>query len=70
MKEFENKEFYERVDQMIKMKMTGSPKEFANKLGISESHLYRVINYLKERASCPIFLIKAEVHMFMNSMVN
>jgi predicted transcriptional regulator YheO len=59
MKKFENKEFYERIDQMIKMKMTGTPNEFACKLGISESHLYRIINYLKERASCPIFFDKS-----------
>ena len=58
MKEFENKEFYERIDQLIRMRMSGAPNEFANKLGISESHLYRILNNLKEKANCPIIFDK------------
>jgi hypothetical protein len=33
---------------------TGKPKDFADKLGISESHLYRILQTLKEEAECPI----------------
>lgn len=62
--EFENKEFYERIDQLIRMKATGNPNELSNKLGISESHLYRIIGKMKEKANCPI-----EYSKFDNSYV-
>jgi predicted DNA-binding transcriptional regulator YafY len=37
-----------RIDQFIRQKKTGSPKEFASKMGISESHLYTCLNELKD----------------------
>ncbi len=54
MSDFDNKEFYERIDQLIRMKATGSPTELSNRLGISESHLYRVLRKMKDEAKCPI----------------
>jgi len=39
----------ERIDQLIRLKATGSPKEFAKKLGISKSSLYEYLNYLKDK---------------------
>jgi DNA-binding transcriptional regulator GbsR (MarR family) len=48
MKFFEQIEFTSRICQSIKMKATGSPKEFAHRLGISERHLYRFIEQLKD----------------------
>ena len=41
-------ERYQNIDRMMRMENTGSPKEFANKLGISESHLYFCLKELKE----------------------
>ncbi|MFZ6012051.1 MAG: helix-turn-helix domain-containing protein [Bacteroidota bacterium] len=37
-----------KTDQLIRRKATGSPKELAEKLDISESTVYRVIKILKE----------------------
>lgn len=37
-----------RINELVKAKKTGSPKELAQKLGISVSHLHRCINEMKE----------------------
>ena len=39
----------ERIDQLIRLKATGSPTEFADKLGISESSIYEYLKYLKDK---------------------
>ena len=39
----------ERIDQLIRLKATGSPTEFAKKLGISESSIYEYLKYLKDK---------------------
>ena len=36
------------MDQLIRLESTGSPKDFAAKLGISESHLYHCLKELKD----------------------
>ena len=38
----------EKISRMIKSARTGTPKEFADELGISESHFYRYIEELQE----------------------
>jgi len=37
----------ERIDQLIKLQATGSPKLLAKTLEISESHLYKLLNLMK-----------------------
>jgi len=37
-----------QINELIKNKSTGKPKAFSHKIGISESHLYRCINEIKE----------------------
>jgi predicted DNA-binding transcriptional regulator YafY len=37
----------ERMDQLIRLKATGSPKEFAARLQISESMMYNYLDLLK-----------------------
>ena len=39
----------ERIDQLIRLKATGSPKEFARKLEISKTWLYEYLKYLKSK---------------------
>lgn len=51
------KEELERVDRLVRLKATGSPKHLADKLQISERHVYRIINQLKE-IGCPIYFDK------------
>jgi biotin operon repressor len=48
----------DRLDKLIKLKATGSPKELAKKLGTTERTVYRIIKQLKEMG-CPIFYDKA-----------
>ncbi|MFO7842183.1 MAG: helix-turn-helix domain-containing protein [Bacteroidales bacterium] len=38
----------QRIDQLIRMEATGSPREFAHKLNISVSTLYELLNCMKE----------------------
>jgi hypothetical protein len=43
-----------RLDSLIRRKSTGSPKELADKLDISERWLYKFLEELKEEFDCPI----------------
>lgn len=40
-----------RIDCFIRMQSTGTPKEFSQKLGISESTLYEELKLLKEEGA-------------------
>lgn len=43
-----------RLDALIRQKRTGSPKELAEKLDISERWLYILLDELKTELDCPI----------------
>jgi hypothetical protein len=43
-----------RLDDLIRRKSTGTPKELANKLDISERWLYVLLDELKNELGCPI----------------
>ena len=47
----------ERLDQLIRLKATGSPDELAEKMGTSKRTIFRTINDLKE-IGCPIYFDK------------
>ena len=38
----------ERIDQLIRLKATGRPKQLANKLEVSEATVFRMIETMKE----------------------
>lgn len=44
----------QRMDSLIRRKCTGSPKELAEKLDISERWLYIFLDELKTDLNCPI----------------
>lgn len=44
----------ERMDTLIRRKSTGSPKELAKKLNISERWLYIFLDELRTELGCPI----------------
>lgn len=44
----------ERLDALIRHKSTGTPKELARKLDISERWLYKLLDELKMELDCPI----------------
>ncbi|WP_103068122.1 hypothetical protein [Aquimarina sediminis] len=46
-------EIIERMDQLIRLQATGSPDEFALRLGISRTKLYRMLKIIK-RLNAPI----------------
>lgn len=48
------KDQLKRIDQLIRMKATGTPQELAEKLSISERTIYRLIKQLKELGA-PIY---------------
>lgn len=43
-----------RLDALIRQKSTGTPKELAEKLGVSERWLYVLMDELKMELDCPI----------------
>lgn len=45
---FNQIELIERIDQLIRLRATGSPKALAEKFGVSESTIYRIIETIKE----------------------
>ena len=48
MKLLEQLRMLERLDQLIRMKATGTPKQLARRLDISERQVYRLIHEMKE----------------------
>ncbi len=43
-----------RIDKLINMRATGTPKQLAAKMGISERHLYNYLNIMKNDLDIPI----------------
>ncbi len=44
----------ERIDQLIRLRITGNPLNLANKLNISERQVYNIINKMKDVYKAPI----------------
>ena len=54
-----------RMDLLIQHECTGSPKEFAEKLSISESYLHKLIKDLRELYDAPIsYSLKRESYVY------
>ncbi|MDD3721158.1 MAG: hypothetical protein PHW92_01540 [Lutibacter sp.] len=51
MKLLKGLERLEKINHLIKKECTGSPEDFAQNLGISRGHLYRLINVLNDYGS-------------------
>ena len=43
-----------RLDNLITMEMTGSPKELASKFSISERSIYNYISFMRKELKAPI----------------
>lgn len=48
MKFIEKLKVIERVDQLIRLKATGTPNELASRLGLSRSTVYEIIDCMKQ----------------------
>ena len=44
-------ERYKKMDKMIKRRNTGTPHEFATKLGISKSQLFNHLDYFRKKGA-------------------
>jgi hypothetical protein len=40
-----------KIDTRIAQRATGTPSEFASSLGVSRSHLFRILAYLKDKGA-------------------
>jgi hypothetical protein len=54
----------ERIDQLIRLKATGSPAELAEKLEICERHLYRIINDCKDLGMPILYCKKRKTYYY------
>ncbi len=58
----------EQMDQLIRMKATGSSKEFADKLGISRSLMMQELNVLKELGADIAYDKKRQTYYYKKRM--
>jgi len=63
----------ERLDQLIRMKATGTPKELAKRLEVSRSTLYNILEFIKTQgvevyynAERQSFCYKTEVYFVLD----
>ncbi len=45
----------ERLDYLIRNKATGTPAELARKLGMSQSQMFNLLKFFRERMDAPIY---------------
>ena len=50
-----------RLDELIRNEQTGSPKELASKLGITERSVYNYIAFMKRELKAPILYYSQRV---------
>jgi predicted DNA-binding transcriptional regulator YafY len=50
----------DRLDRMLQTRSTGTPKELAQKLELSPSHVYQIIRSLKSDFNAPIYYSRTE----------
>lgn len=58
----------EQMDQLIRIKATGSSKEFADKLGISRSLMMQELNVLKELGADIAYDKKRQTYFYKKRM--
>jgi len=65
---FDHIQQLERVHNLIRLKSTGRPIEFANKIGISERTLYRILDELRDRGAIIRFSNERSSYYYENSV--
>ncbi|EZH71667.1 hypothetical protein ATO12_06820 [Aquimarina atlantica] len=61
-------ELMNRIDQLIRLKATGNPVELAERLGISKTKLYRIINIMKELNAPLEYDIDLQSYVYVKSV--
>ena len=54
----DTKDVIERIDRLVRLRATGTPRELALRLNLSERTIFRILNQMKE-IGCPIYFNKA-----------
>lgn len=54
----------ERIDQLIRLKATGRPKNLADRLEVSEATVYRVIDTMKELNAPILYDISRQSYVY------
>lgn len=50
----------ERIDYHIRTRSTGTPAQFARKLGMSQSQLFQIMKIMREIMDAPVYYSKTE----------
>ena len=58
----------ERIDQLIRLRATGTPKTIARRLEISESSLYRLIDTIKEMGAPVEYSVKDQSYVYADDV--
>lgn len=61
-------ELIERIDQLIRLKATGTPNNFARRLSISDASLYRLIETLKEMGAPIEFSVIRQSYIYSSEV--
>jgi len=62
----EIKERFQRIDKLINMQATGTPKQLAQRLAISERQLYKYLCFMKKELNAPIKYNKQRQSYYYN----
>ncbi|GLU45100.1 HTH domain-containing protein [Allomuricauda sp. NBRC 101325] len=57
-------EILERIDQLIRLKATGSPKQLADRLEVSEATVFRIIETMKEMKAPICYDLKRQSYLY------
>ena len=61
-------ELIERVDQLIRLRATGTPRDLAGRLSISEASLYRLIETLREMGAPIEFSFSSQSYVYLSEV--
>ena len=61
-------ELIERIDRLIRLKSTGTPKKFAKRLNISEASLYRLIETIKGMDAPVEFSVRYQSYVYSDEV--
>ena len=59
---------FKRIDQLIRQQRTGTPKDLASKLQISESHVYNCIDELKDLGLPIVYCRTRQTYYYSDSV--
>lgn len=58
----------ERIDQLVRLKCTGPPKELACKLEVSETTVYRILDAMKQFEAPIVYSMSKQSYVYENQV--